>query len=245
MIKFFRKIRQRLLAENKFRKYLLYAIGEILLVVIGILIALQINNWNEDNKKDILKQEYINALIVDLTKDTIQLNKSLQFNKVRITQISDLLDSIAGGQFTTLEQFLNISRQQNGIIRINNTYNTNSFNLLISSGNIDLFDDELRTELMELNRLQTTERSINEGNVKGVFSLITNANTKYPTSTIPFSLNKTSQLLWKNVQVEDIPRDLTNFLSQERFVVNTYINLMEKVYSQTQSVLNLLQNHND
>jgi hypothetical protein len=54
MIKFFRKIRQNLLVENRFNKpaspagrYLLYAIGEIILVVIGILIALQINNWNE------------------------------------------------------------------------------------------------------------------------------------------------------------------------------------------------------
>ncbi|MDC6387416.1 DUF6090 family protein [Maribacter sp. PR1] len=50
MIKFFRRIRQKLLTENKFSKYLLYAIGEIILVVIGILIALSINNWNEGNK---------------------------------------------------------------------------------------------------------------------------------------------------------------------------------------------------
>ena len=47
MIKFFRKIRQNLLMENKTSKYFKYAIGEILLVVIGILIALSINNWNE------------------------------------------------------------------------------------------------------------------------------------------------------------------------------------------------------
>lgn len=52
MIKFFRKIRQRLLTENKFSKYLIYAIGEIILVVIGILIALQVNNWNEGRIKD-------------------------------------------------------------------------------------------------------------------------------------------------------------------------------------------------
>tara|TARA_R110002167_G_scaffold270508_3_gene477027 strand:- start:120 stop:833 length:714 start_codon:yes stop_codon:yes gene_type:complete len=51
VIKFFRKIRQQLLTENKFSKYLLYAIGEIALVVIGILIALSINNWNEGNKR--------------------------------------------------------------------------------------------------------------------------------------------------------------------------------------------------
>jgi len=51
MIKFFRKIRQQLLTDNKFSKYLIYAIGEIILVVIGILIALQINNWNEYQKE--------------------------------------------------------------------------------------------------------------------------------------------------------------------------------------------------
>jgi len=50
MIKFFRKIRRQLLTENRFSKYLLYAIGEIVLVVIGILIALQINIWNENRK---------------------------------------------------------------------------------------------------------------------------------------------------------------------------------------------------
>jgi len=52
MIKFFRKIRQNLLMENKTGKYLKYAIGEIALVVIGILIALQINNWNETQKQN-------------------------------------------------------------------------------------------------------------------------------------------------------------------------------------------------
>ncbi|MFT6046016.1 MAG: hypothetical protein ACI9WC_001721, partial [Arenicella sp.] len=51
MIRFFRKIRQNLIKENKVGKYLLYAIGEIVLVVIGILIALQINTWNEDRKQ--------------------------------------------------------------------------------------------------------------------------------------------------------------------------------------------------
>ena len=49
MIKFFRKIRQKMLTENKFSKYFLYAIGEIALIVVGILIAVQLNNQNENN----------------------------------------------------------------------------------------------------------------------------------------------------------------------------------------------------
>jgi hypothetical protein len=51
MIKFFRQIRQRLLTENKVSRYLIYVIGEIFLVVVGILIALSLNTWN-DNRKD-------------------------------------------------------------------------------------------------------------------------------------------------------------------------------------------------
>lgn len=60
MIKFFRNIRRQLLAENKFTKYILYAIGEIVLVVIGILIALSVNNWKE---KRTLKKEEIKLLV--------------------------------------------------------------------------------------------------------------------------------------------------------------------------------------
>jgi len=75
MIKFFRRIRQRLLIENKLSKYLFYAIGEIILVVIGILIALQINNWNQkDNEQNTIK-EYAISLIQDLEEDLVMINE--------------------------------------------------------------------------------------------------------------------------------------------------------------------------
>lgn len=69
MIKLFRKIRQKMLTENKFSKYLLYAIGEILLVVIGIIIALQINNWNEGQKQVNDLHSHFRALLLDLDLD--------------------------------------------------------------------------------------------------------------------------------------------------------------------------------
>jgi hypothetical protein len=74
MIKFFRKIRQKLLSENKFSKYLIYAIGEILLVVIGILIALSINNWNQDRENRVLEQYYLQRIIQDLETDINEIN---------------------------------------------------------------------------------------------------------------------------------------------------------------------------
>ncbi len=73
MIQFFRKIRQGLLTEKKFSKYLLYAIGEIILVVIGILIALQINNWNEQRKIKNAEIEILQNLETELISNLDEL----------------------------------------------------------------------------------------------------------------------------------------------------------------------------
>ena len=69
MIQFFRKIRQKLLEQNRVSKYLLYAFGEIILVVIGILIALQINNWNEKQKNKAFEEEILQQIQSNLIKD--------------------------------------------------------------------------------------------------------------------------------------------------------------------------------
>ncbi|WP_296700580.1 hypothetical protein [Algoriphagus sp.] len=75
MIKFFRKIRQKLLSENRFSKYVLYAIGEIALVMIGILLALQVNNANELSKQKSLVATYKNNLIIELKADLNGIHK--------------------------------------------------------------------------------------------------------------------------------------------------------------------------
>jgi hypothetical protein len=81
MIKFFRRIRQKLLVENRFNKpaspagrYLLYAIGEIILVVIGILIALQINNTNEQKKERAFELKMLHEIRKEIIQDTIYFN---------------------------------------------------------------------------------------------------------------------------------------------------------------------------
>ena len=76
MTNYFHKIRQRLLSENKFSKYLIYAIGEIILVVIGILIALSINNWN-DEKKSLQRQRDLLTQMKNNLEDNI-----VQFKRV-------------------------------------------------------------------------------------------------------------------------------------------------------------------
>jgi hypothetical protein len=89
MINFFRKIRQRLLTENKFSKYLLYAIGEIVLVVIGILIALSINNWNED-KKYIINEK----LILENLLENLEVNSNILFEGSNQLDVMNISSSI-------------------------------------------------------------------------------------------------------------------------------------------------------
>lgn len=79
MIKFFRKIRQRLLTEGNLKRYLIYAIGEILLVVIGILIALSINNWNEWRKERVKEK----VILHDLAKN-IEINIQTFQNDIKL-----------------------------------------------------------------------------------------------------------------------------------------------------------------
>lgn len=109
MIKLFRNIRKTLLSEGKSTKYLKYAIGEIVLVVLGILIALQINNWNELRK---LQSEELNVLadiktnlqftLIELQKDTLSNREDVKFyNKIENHIENDLpyttdLDSAFG-----------------------------------------------------------------------------------------------------------------------------------------------------
>ena len=89
MIKFFRKIRQNLLIENKTGKYFKYAVGEIVLVVIGILIALQLNSWKEEIKaKEELKTS-MNLLLDDLSQDITFYLKEIERIETRIELLSD------------------------------------------------------------------------------------------------------------------------------------------------------------
>ena len=91
MIKLFRNVRQNLLAEGKTIKYFKYAIGEIVLVVIGILIALQINNWNENRKAKSVEDNFFRNVRLDLEKDELKLRYYKKFHAKRVEYLDTLL----------------------------------------------------------------------------------------------------------------------------------------------------------
>lgn len=94
MIRFFRTLRQRLLSENRVRKYLLYAVGEIVLVVIGILIALQINTWNQERQNRAEEQKYLMRLEQDLNTDLLNIQQARINYETRLVLGLRVLDSL-------------------------------------------------------------------------------------------------------------------------------------------------------
>lgn len=96
MIHFFRRIRHNLLNDNKFGKYLFYAIGEIFLVVIGILLALQINAWKEQHKLKRLELVYLNRLLNDLDHDLANIkfvNNQIDENQMVISNFVNTINT--------------------------------------------------------------------------------------------------------------------------------------------------------
>ena len=105
MIPFFRKIRKKLADDNQFLKYSRYAIGEIVLVVIGILIALQINNWNEGKKSD----EKLNLLLVKVQNELLYNIKAANFLIEEYRGIDSLIYKVINRKLTSDDYFSSTS----------------------------------------------------------------------------------------------------------------------------------------
>jgi hypothetical protein len=150
MIKFFRKIRQRLLSENKFSKYLLYAIGEIVLVVIGILIALAVNNWNQDNKEQRVGNDLLTRIHRDLVQDTINFRSVINRNNALREDLKELLVNVYDG-VDNMEEVQNMSKTWDQMLDQAFSPNDNTYRGMLSSGTLGLIrNPELKEEIVDL-----------------------------------------------------------------------------------------------
>ncbi|MFT4847526.1 MAG: hypothetical protein ACI83B_000045 [Sediminicola sp.] len=155
MIKFFRKIRQRLLTENKFSKYLIYAIGEIILVVIGILIALQINNWNENRIKAKKESIVLSNIYNEFKENKIQLDTVLKWHKMvhsNCAKIINLFPIQSKPEPAVLDSLSVYLFDSYGAYTFNPSQS--SINALTSTSSFDIIqNEELRNQLISWNDL--------------------------------------------------------------------------------------------
>lgn len=148
MIKFFRKIRKRLLSENKFSKYLLYAIGEIILVVIGILIALQINNWNEDRLSSQFELQMLVSLKEGLKKDLSDIDFNIKYTARAVAKIDTILNYFKTDSTYHEETLASLFSEAMTPTRFQ--YSTSAFETLKSKGITTISNQELRNKIIDV-----------------------------------------------------------------------------------------------
>lgn len=154
MIKFFRRIRQRLLTENKFSKYLIYAIGEILLVVIGILIALSINNWNQNRINQKSEIKILKELKSDFESNYMEI-ESIIARVDRLHKVTDSILYLLDNQIS-IENQIELLNNMGGFMGflggnggIFNSANT-SYKYLESTGINSINNDSIRISITEM-----------------------------------------------------------------------------------------------
>lgn len=175
MIKFFRKIRQSLLFEEKTGKYLKYALGEIILVMVGILIALQVNTWNENRLAQARIDSRLINLVQDVESDIVEMEGIMKRAGERVTVTKAILQGCGRtGSFIESDSIFPVFRSEdskypNGNISSLMTMDGNSstYEGLVSSGEFYLIEDQglakdIQTYYAEVDEHQDAERWNNQ-----------------------------------------------------------------------------------
>ena len=155
MIKFFRKIRYNLMETGKTTKYVKYAIGEIILVVIGILIALSINNWNEERKNRNREQSILKNLQIDFKSNINNVDKTYNSFLEAFEASANLLEIISSNDIIDgyeiehlLDEIINKTMSLD--------MNTGSINEMLNTGSINLIrDNNLKKQLSNWSYFET------------------------------------------------------------------------------------------
>ena len=147
MMKFFNHIRRKLAAENKVMAYLRYAIGEILLVVIGILIALQINSWNQSRLESIDEKIILSNLHDEFINNKIELKKSIQIYEGAM-QGNKMLMSLIGSDEAKLQKYNLDSLFFESLPSTKIIFSDNAIKNIIQSGRLNIIKDPKIVHLM-------------------------------------------------------------------------------------------------
>lgn len=232
MIKFFSKIRQNLLMENKNTKYFKYAIGEIVLVVIGILIALQINNWNEARKIKEKERQVLTEIISDLEHTTLDLDRVLSkrtnnLNKTinSIKLIIDVLETNKKYVDSYAYDFRNINAYDDI------DFKTSGYQSLVSVGTDLVENPELRSAIgkFHTSSIDNTKGSFEEVHLDFYSYMIDYYRKKFKTVIVEGSLEKIVPLDFEALKKDkEYIQSLKAFLSVNVGYLETLNNVKEE-----------------
>lgn len=242
MIKVFRKIRKSLLSENNFSKYLLYAIGEIVLVVIGILIALSINNWNEKRKQNEQLTQYRKNLTAELKIDLTRLD---DLNRLITTHEKNIKDYFDYYNQETINMAV-LGQKKDSALYSLNSFNKSSFTLdeLSTTGHITLFSEEEKEAIAKLKNTHEIFQYYERTTLDGVFEFVQG----YAMATDNLYENKISTKQHKSVKDWQLNLDAEQYRLFNNHLYNVTVlynfqknNVYPAIRRDTEALLNILE----
>ena len=158
MLFIFRKLRRSFFLPGKVRTYVAYAFGEVVLIVVGILIAVQIGEWNQDRADTRLEYSYIEQLILNFESDTGRAETQTETNNLRIHFVDILMqaeedpNSVRGHAVEFLAAIAQVTSPSEEPL------SSGSFDELQSTGHLKLLDPELKKKLFDYYRAESRMR---------------------------------------------------------------------------------------
>ncbi len=249
MIKFFRRIRQNLLSEGKTGRYLKYAFGEIVLVVIGILIALAISNWNENRKNMAQTNDFIERLVKEIEININNVDRAIQLESNHIAASKSILDMFhkerKNIKSRTLDSLMIIIYQSTSV-----EINTGTFTEGLNTGKIgSIASDKLRSALYSLTTLIDDTRRLellNTNDLNGPFTQFLYPNYNYRNMDDNFSeykgqIGETKFGDFNNLSLLN-NMEFENYMDNRFFNNSVQLKQYEKLKTELLRIKDLIQN---
>lgn len=248
MISFLRKIRHKLLSQNRVTRYFAYAMGEIILVVIGILIALQINLWNEGQKQTKSRNLFTESLIKELEIDSLFLTETMNVLSNRIAVLENIKSRIntSNANLDTIDFIMKYEYDPsfvNGIV-----LNKNTFSTLASSGQISLFNNQDASQIQSYYQLVLDLESFQTGQLDFYRDTFSKFLEKVPSADNmeAYPLLKPGKLkdqIWKGVDMEEARLQFLGITTLQNHIFLTFRNMdLELMEANQQLIQHLREN---
>lgn len=235
MYRFLRRLRHKLIQEDKFRKYTLYAIGEILLVVIGILIALQINNWNDSNKQHQSDIEFLNNLKGEIILDTLAFSSQIRWYNELNGNIRNTLILIDTSEALNEEQTKLISKtiaEAEYLLPVKKNLDRNG--LMVASGSIKRLNQDLHYNYLRY--LESIDFSY-DLTIKQADALVTIINNElYPSVDLNFTDDTKNRAAF-DLSILKNNRTTNNALQKSIYYRRAIINVNKPILNRAKSLI--------
>jgi hypothetical protein len=194
------------------KKYLLYAIGEIFLVMIGILLALQVSNWNENLKQKQKTENYLKSLTNDLNENISQIKQKHE----GINQRFALIDQIKSKLFSPAASVDTIrsvvEKDMNFFLYTYNAFNNNTYETLKNTGELEYLDNWLKEELQKIHFLQQDLIEVSTRSGENFDDIVLNYKSKFPPVIAANYSTALQALSWEDVSYAELLRSIESLV---------------------------------